>query len=114
MRKLFTLTTVASGAAVGILLVGVLAIVAGIYTRNVVHDQLAPQKIYFPEKGEELPPELNQYAGQLVDTGPEAKAYADDFIGAHLEGIGAGKSYSEVSAEFMNCLLYTSPSPRDS
>ena len=101
MRKIFTLTTVASGAAVGILLVGVLAIVAGIYTRDVVHDQLAPQKIYFPEKGDELPPELNQYAGQQVDTGPEAKAYADDFIGAHLEGIGAGKSYSEVSAEFM-------------
>ena len=58
---------------------------AGIYTRDVVHDQLAPQKIYFPEKGDELPPELNQYAGQQVDTGPEAKAYADDYIGAHLE-----------------------------
>ena len=101
MRKLFTLTTVASGAAIGILIVGVLAIVAGIYTRDVVHDQLAPQKIYFPEKGDELPPELNQYAGQQVDTGPEAKAYADDYIGAHLEGIGAGKSYSEVSSEFM-------------
>jgi len=101
VRKIFTLTTVASGAAIGILLVGVLAIVAGIYTRDVVHDQLAPQKIYFPEKGEELPPELNQYAGQQVDTGPEAKAYADDYIGAHLEGIGGGKSYSEVSAAFM-------------
>ena len=101
MRKVFTLTTVASGAAIGILLVGVLAIVAGIYTRDVVHDQLAPQKIYFPEKGEELPPELNQYAGQQVDTGAEAKAYADDYIGAHLEGIGGGKSYSEVSAAFM-------------
>jgi hypothetical protein len=100
-RKIFNLTTVASGAAIGILIVGVLAIVAGVYTRDVVHDQLAPQKIYFPEKGDELPPELNQYAGQLVDTGPEAKAYADDFIGAHLEGIGGGKSYSEVSAEFM-------------
>jgi hypothetical protein len=61
--------------------------VAGIYTRDVVHDQLAPQKIYFPEKGDELPPELNQYAGQQVDTGPEAKAYADDYIGAHLEGM---------------------------
>ena len=101
MRKLFTLTTVASGAAIGMILVGVIAIVAGVYTRSVVHDQLAPQKIYFPEKGDELPPELNAYAGQLVDTGAEAKAYADDYIGAHLEGIGGGKSYSEVSAAFM-------------
>jgi len=101
VRQIFTLTTVASGAAIGILLVGVLAIVAGIYTRDVVHDQLAPQKIYFPEKGEELPPELNQYAGQQVDTPAEAKAYANDFIGLHLEGIADGKSYAEVSAASM-------------
>jgi hypothetical protein len=101
VRKLFTLTTVASGAAIGMIIVGALAIVAGAYTRDVVHDQLEPQNIYFPEKGDELPPELNGYAGQKVDTGAEAKAYADDFIGAHLEGIGGGKSYSEVSAEFM-------------
>ena len=101
MRRLFNLTTVASGAAIGMIIVGVLAIVAGIYTRDVVQDQLGPQKIFFPEKGDELPPELNAYAGQQVDTGAEAKAYADDFIGAHLEGIGGGKSYSEVSAEFM-------------
>ena len=101
MRKHFNLTTVACGAAIGMILVGVLALIAGVYTRSVVDDQLSPQKIYFPEKGEELPPELNQYAGQQVDTGAEAKAYADDYIGAHLEGIGGGKSYSEVSAEFM-------------
>ena len=101
MRKLFNLTTVASGAAIGMIVAGALAVVAGIYDRQVVHDQLTPQKIVFPEKGPELPPELNKYAGEQVDTGAEAKAYADDFIGAHLEGIGEGKSYSEVSAEFM-------------
>ena len=101
MRKLFNLTTVASGAAIGMIVAGAFAIVAGIYDRQVVHDQLAPQKIFFPEQGPELPPELNKYAGEQVDTGAEAKAYADDFIGAHLEGIGEGKSYSEVSAEFM-------------
>jgi len=37
-----------------------------------------------------------QVRGQQVDTAPEAKAYADDYIGAHLEGIGNGKSYSEI------------------
>ena len=101
MRRLFNLTTVASGAAIGMIVAGALAVLAGIYDRQVVHDQLTPQKIVFPEKGPELPPELNKYAGEQVDTGAEAKAYADDFIGAHLEGIGEGKSYSEVSAEFM-------------
>jgi hypothetical protein len=33
-------------------------------------------------------------------TAKEAKAYAD-YIGVHLQGIGKGKSYSEVSAESM-------------
>ena len=101
MRKLFTLTTVASGAAIGILIVGVLAIVAGIYTRDVVHDQLAPQKIYFPEKGDELPPELNQYAGQQVDTGTRGQGLRRRLHRRPPGGIGAGKSYSEVSSEFM-------------
>ena len=91
MRRLFTLTTVACGAALGMIVAGVLAVFAGMYDRQVVHDQLAPQKIFFPEKGKELPPELNEFAGQQVDTAKEAKAYADDFIGAHLQGIGGGQ-----------------------
>ena len=101
MRKLFNLTTVASGAALGMILAGVLALIGGGYANNVVHDQLAPQKITFPAKGEQLPASLNEFAGQRVDTAKEAKAYANDFIGLHLKGIGAGKTYSEVSAAFL-------------
>jgi hypothetical protein len=100
MRRLFNLSTVASGAAVGIIVVGVLALIGGAYDRKVVHDQLAPQKIFFPA-GKALPANLKQYAGQQVDTAKEARAYADDFIGLHLQGIGAGKTYSEVSGQFM-------------
>ena len=98
MRKLFNLTTVASGIAIGMLIAGALALVGGTYAKDVVHDQLVPQQIYFPEKGEELPANLEQYAGEQVDTAAEAKAYADDYIGLHLEGIADGKSYAEVSA----------------
>ena len=101
MRKLFTLTTVASGIAIGMLIAGALALVGGSYAKDVVHDQLVPQQIFFPAKGEELPANLNQYAGEQVDTAGEAKAYADDFIGLHLEGIADGKSYAEVSAASM-------------
>ncbi len=101
MRKFFNLTTVASGVAIGLIVAGGLALVGGQYASNVVHDQLTPQKIFFPAKGEQLPPSLNKYAGQQVDTAGEARAYANDFIGLHLKGIGAGKSYSEVSAAFM-------------
>jgi hypothetical protein len=101
MRKFFTLTTVASGIALGMIIAGALALVGGSYAKDVVHDQLVPQQIFFPQKGEELPANLNQYAGQQVDTAGEAKAYANDYIGLHLEGIAGGKSYSEVSAASM-------------
>jgi len=101
MRKYFTLTTVASGIAIGMIVAGALALIGGSYARDVVHDQLVPQQIYFPEKGEELPANLNQFAGQQVDTPAEAKAYANDYIGLHLEGIAGGKSYAEVSAASM-------------
>jgi len=72
------------------------------FATNQVHTELAAQKIYFPPKGSagldpaEFP-DLQQYAGQLVDNGPKAKAYANGFIGRHLEKVAGGKTYSEVS-----------------
>jgi hypothetical protein len=68
-----------------------------------VHNQLTEQKISFPAKGspgldpKEFPG-LQRYAGQTVDSGPKAKAYADQFIAVHLKGIGGGQTYSQVSA----------------
>jgi hypothetical protein len=68
-----------------------------------VHTELAAQKVYFPPKGspgldpKEFP-DLQKYAGQLVDDGPKAKAYANGFIGRHLDKVAEGKTYSEVSA----------------
>ncbi len=43
-------------------------------------------------------PDLQQYAGQKVDTGPKAKAYANGFINRHLAEVAGGKTYSQVSA----------------
>jgi hypothetical protein len=101
MRKLFNLTTVASGAAIGMILAGVLALVGGGYAKDVVHDQLVPQKIFFNEDASALPANLKQYAGEQVDTGAEAKLFANDYIGLHLEETAGGKTYSEVSGAFM-------------
>jgi hypothetical protein len=73
------------------------------FARGMVHDQLAEQKIQFPAKGPGLDPKefpgLQRYAGQAVDSGPKAKAYADEFIKVHLEGVADGKTYSQVSEE---------------
>lgn len=91
-------------AAFVLLLIGGLATWAGNFTTNMVKSELSAQKIYFPPKGSpaldpETYPELQQYAGQLVDTPEEARAYANGFIGRHLKKVAGGKVYAEVSAE---------------
>src|SRR5665213_221136 len=72
------------------------------FATNQVKTELTAQKIYFPAKGSPALdpaefPTLQQYAGQLVDNGPKAKAYANDFIAVHLSKVADGKTYSEVS-----------------
>lgn len=71
---------------------------------NMVHDQLDAQAITFPAAGSPgldpaTYPGLQQYAGQRVDSGPKAKAYANEFIAVHLKEVADGKTYSQVSAE---------------
>ena len=71
-----------------------------------VHNQLAAQKIVFPPASssaiKELPAAdaaaMSQYGGQLMTTGAQAQTYADHFINVHLQKIGGGKTYSQLSA----------------
>ena len=75
----------------------------GNFATDMVHDQLADQRIFFPEKGAEgfdakTYPGLQQYAGEAVDNGPKAKAYANEYIAVHLKDTADGKTYAEVSA----------------
>jgi hypothetical protein len=42
---------------------------------------------------------IEPFAGMQLTTGEQARAYADHYIGAHVKGIAAGKTYSEVSGE---------------
>jgi hypothetical protein len=95
-------------SAVEVVLLLALAVGSGLlfwgssFAHGMVHDQLAAQKISFPAKGSaSLDPKefpgLQRYAGQAVDSGPKAKAYADQFIAAHLKSVAGGKTYSEVS-----------------
>lgn len=89
--------------AVVLLAASALGYVGYNFATNQVRTELAAQKVYFPEKGSpafsaEEYPDIQKYAGQLVDTGPEAKAYANGYIARHLDKIADGKTYSEVSA----------------
>jgi hypothetical protein len=102
LNKITAPTSVAVGLALGMVVAGVLAIVGGAYAHKVVHDQLTPQKITFPQnKQAGLFDDLRQYAGQTVDDGTKAKAYADKYINRHLAEVAGGKTYAEVSTEAM-------------
>jgi hypothetical protein len=80
------------------------------YTKSNVHDQLAAQHILFPPKAAfvgakpgtsitpEMIPSVSRYAGQQLLTGPQAKAYADHFIAAHLAEMPYGGVYAKISA----------------
>jgi hypothetical protein len=68
---------------------------ASSFISDQVHQQLAPQQIFFPKNAQSgLPADLSQYAGQQVLNGDQAHAYAEHFIGLHLQEIGQGHPYS--------------------
>ncbi|MGO8947134.1 MAG: hypothetical protein ACLQUY_05620 [Ktedonobacterales bacterium] len=71
------------------------ALYASNFISTQIHDQLVPQQIFFPASAKQgLPADLNAYAGQQVVNGDQAHAYAEDFIGLHLQEIGQGHPYS--------------------
>ena len=105
-RKALDTLLTAGGLVVAIVLVvaGSLLMWGHNFANSNVHSQLAQQQITFPALGSkslaspEIGPFLNQYAGQQLTTGPQAKAYADHFIAVHLSEMPYGGVYSKVSA----------------
>jgi len=99
LSRITSLTPIAAGAAAGMIVLGIVSIVGGSYDHQVVRDQLGPQKIVFPKPAEYA--NLKQYEGQQVLTGTQAKAYAEDQIGVDMNKIAGGKTYAQVSEEWI-------------
>jgi hypothetical protein len=99
LARLTSLTSIATVAALGMIVVGVLAVIGGHYDKQVVRDQLAPQKISFPKPATN--PGLAGEAGKQVLTGAQAKLYAQKQIGVDLTKVAGGKTYSQVSDEWI-------------
>lgn len=105
-RKALDTLLTAGGLVVAIVLLvaGGLLMWGHNFANSNVHSQLAQQQITFPAKGSpalespKIGPYLNQYAGQALTTGPQAKAYADHFIAVHLSEMPYNGVYSKVSA----------------
>lgn len=99
-----------SGA--GFLLVAVLLVAGGLLTwahvfiGDQVHDQLAQQGITMPAKAsletKAQHDALDKYAGQQLLTGPQAKAFADNYILVHMNAASGNRTYEEVSGEFIS------------
>ena len=76
-----------------------------------VQDQLAAQKIYFPPASTivaggaldpaEFPKKIRDQAGNQVVSGEQARIYANDFIGVHLQKVAGGQTYAQVSTAAM-------------
>jgi hypothetical protein len=104
-RKTFDALFTFGGLAIAIVLLvaGGLLTWASSFVSDEVHTQLSQQQVFFPPKGSEalaspaIGPYLNKYAGKQLLTGPEANAYANHFIKVHLQAIGGGKTYAQLS-----------------
>ena len=80
---------------------------ANVFIGDQVDHQLTMQDITMPE-GEALSgldaadaDALEPFAGSALDTGPEARAYADHYILAHMNASSDGRTYQQVSGEFL-------------
>jgi hypothetical protein len=99
------LTTGGFVVAAVLLVAGGLLLWASNFVQDNVHSQLAQQRITMPSgkaiADPAIKPYLQQYAGQQMTTGAQAKAYADHFILVHMNKAGQGRTYEEVSGQFM-------------
>ena len=85
---------------------GGFAIYEGNFVQNMVKTELTAQSISFPAADQikaggaldpaEFPQEIRDQAGNQVVTGDQAKIYANDFIGKHLEAVAGGSTYGNI------------------
>ena len=100
-------------SATGLVLVAILLVAGGLLTwahsfvGDQVHGQLTMQGITMPA-GDALTglpkadaKALRPYAGSPMDTGPEAKAFADHYILAHMNEASKGQTYDQVSGKYI-------------
>jgi hypothetical protein len=93
-------SSAAAVVAVALIVLGGMAIYGGQFGRNSVRDRLVPEQVAFPPLSAMTPQEqaeVGNFAGQVVDTGPEAEAFSR-YIAGHLAEVNGGKTYAETSA----------------
>lgn len=98
----------------GVLLAVVLAVAGGLliwahgFVGNQVKTQLSQERITMPTAADIAKlnnqadrDALTPYIGQKLENGRQAEAFADHYIYAHMQGVASGKTYQEVSGEYV-------------
>jgi hypothetical protein len=94
----------------GLVMAAVLLVAGGLLTwasnfvAENVRTQLADQHITMPDgpaiEDPLIKPYLTQFAGQPMENGEQARAYADHYILVHMNKSSNRKTYAEVSSEY--------------
>ena len=91
--------------ALVLLAAGGLLAYASSYVDGQVEEQLSMQDITMPEKDalqtDAQHEALDEFAGQKMTDGDQAKAFADHYILEHMNAASENRTYEEVSGEFI-------------
>jgi hypothetical protein len=97
------------------------AFAEGSFVTSQVREELTAQQIFFPGVDQikaggaldpaEFPQEIRDQAGNQVTDGNQARIYANDFIGKHLQGIAGGLTYAGIGTKVsqLQAQLATTP-----
>ncbi len=93
----------------------------GSFVTDMIKTQLTAQQVYFPTADQiktggaldpaEVPQEIRDQAGKQLVDGNQARIYANDFLGKHLQGIAGGSTYATIGSKISaaNSLLASTP-----
>lgn len=99
-----------------LLVAGGLLIYASNFVSNNVKEQLSQQNITMPAatalETQDQKDALLQYAGQKMENGAQAKAFADHYILVHMNTQSNNKTYSEVSGEYLKAAKDPNADPK--
>jgi hypothetical protein len=81
----------------------------GNFVTNMVKDELTAQQVFFPTADQikaggaldpaKFPQEIRDQAGNQVTDGNQARIYANDFLGEHLQGVAGGLTYASIGSK---------------
>jgi hypothetical protein len=81
----------------------------GNFATTMIQDQLSAQSVSFPGADQiktggaldpaEFPQEIRDQAGKQVVDGNQARIYANDFLGKHLQTVAGGSTYATIGTK---------------